>query len=194
MFDANYDYLFDDFTVPDDESIIFEDTEFEDDDVQFESDATIQEDEDENEPVLITDVQVGYPTNVSSRRFEAFMDIFKTLINPHTEDERFSGSWSDSNKHISHLPQLVRIKIRDDIEGTLVEGITDFCDGWLYAQSQDSTFMTRAKLHTEMSNSLIWSAWLCRQMVRCGVPPILRSRRKRRGVVERVYPCQRSSS
>jgi hypothetical protein len=160
MFDANYDYQLDDFTVPDDESIIFEDIEFEDDDVQFESDsadesdATIQEDEDEGEPVLITDVQAGYPTNVSSCRFKAFMEIFKTLINPHTEDERLSASWSDFNKHISHLPRLVQIEIRDDVGATLVEGITDFCDGWLYAQGQDSTFMTRAKLHAEMSNAL----------------------------------------
>jgi hypothetical protein len=42
VFDANYDYQFDDFTVPDDESIMFENTEFEDDDLKFESDATIQ--------------------------------------------------------------------------------------------------------------------------------------------------------
>tara|TARA_R110002003_G_scaffold40_7_gene2676 strand:- start:13436 stop:13975 length:540 start_codon:yes stop_codon:yes gene_type:complete len=159
MFDANHDYQLDDFTVPDDESVILEDTEFEDDDVQFESDfayesdATMQEDEDEDKPMLITDAQAGYPTNVSSCRFEAFMEIFKTLINPHTEDERLSESWSDFNKHFSHLPRLVRIEIRDDIEATLVEGITDFCDGWLCAQGQDSTFMTRAKLHTEMSNS-----------------------------------------
>ena len=154
MFDE--DHHLDGFTVPDDEPIMYEETDPEDFEMQVDTDSghdlTTDIAAEEDEPELVPDVQAGNPTNVTLARFEAFMKDFAPLITPKTDSELLSAGWSEFNEHICHWPRKPRFKITAVLRRYRVEEVNNFCYGWLLAQGEESTFTTRAKLRGDMSN------------------------------------------